>query len=202
LANQLQQTGRTGVSVAQGGALGMANPEQQALANARAMQDLQLASQAQQQGQAQTTFGQGLLSSAYQPFQAGLSTASNIEQLGQNPLALSSGLAQQSSAAGAKAGQLQLGANQAAAQAALGAANYNPFASALSGLGGSSLFGSALGSTLSNSSLGTALGNWLGSLNTPDLSWTTGPDVIPASTPTTSWIDSLTPEERKQYGLE
>lgn len=173
LANQLQQTGRTGVSVAQGGGLSAANPEMQALANARAMQDAQLAANAQQFGQQQVNFGQGLLSNAYQPFNAGLSTASNVEQLGQNPLNISSGLAQQSSASGAKAGQLQLGANQAASQAALGAANYNPFATALSGLGGSSLFGSALGNLVGSTGVGSALGNWLGSLN-PSFSDTTG----------------------------
>jgi hypothetical protein len=182
LANQLQQTGRTGVSVAQGGALGMANPEQQALANARAMQDLQLAAQAQQAGQQQVNFGQGLLSSAYQPFNAGLSTASNVEQLGQNPLAISSGLAQQSAASGARAGQLQLGANEAASKAALGAANYNPFATALSGLGGSSLFGSALGNLAGSTSLGSSLGNWLGSLggSTNDY-WTGSPNGVDTS---------------------
>jgi hypothetical protein len=226
LANQLQQTGRTGVSVAQGGNLGAANPEMQALANARAMQDAQMAANAQQYGQQQVNFGQGLLSSAYQPFNAGLTTASNVEQLGQNPLALSSGLAQQSSAAGAKAGQLQLGANQAAAQAALGAANYNPFASALSGLGGSSLFGSALGNLAGSTGVGSAIGNWLGSLN-PSFSdltgWSNGgngvvtlPDgsnvnladyfnKLPATTPaTTNSFDAtnLTPEERKQLGLD
>ena len=43
LANQLANTGRTGLAVAQGGGLLSANPEQAALANARAMQDLQLA---------------------------------------------------------------------------------------------------------------------------------------------------------------
>jgi hypothetical protein len=165
LMNQLSNSGRTGVSVAQGGSLQNANPEMAALANARAMADAQMAANAQQYGQQQVNFGQGLLSSAYQPFNAGLSTASNVEQLAQNPLAISSGLAQQSSAAGAKAGQLQLGANQAAAQAALGAANYNPLATAMSGLGGSSLFGNALGTTLNNTSIGNAIGSWLGNLN-------------------------------------
>jgi hypothetical protein len=60
LANQLQQTGRTGVSVAQGGNLGAANPEQQALANARAMQDAQLAAQAGQYGLQQQQAGANL----------------------------------------------------------------------------------------------------------------------------------------------
>lgn len=188
LANQLQQTGRTGVSVAQGGNLGAANPEYQALANARAQQDAQMAANAQQYGQQQVTYGQGLLSSAYQPFNAGLSTASNVEQLGQNPLAISSGLAQQSSAAGGRAGALQLGANQAASQAALNAGQYNPYASAVSGLGGSSLFNNALGNLAGNTSLGNSLGNWLSGLqgnqmNTAASNWMgANSDITPTST--------------------
>ena len=63
LLNQLSNTGRTGLSVAQGGGLGMSNPEFQALANARAMQDLQLAANAQQAGQQNVQFGAGLLGS-------------------------------------------------------------------------------------------------------------------------------------------
>jgi len=51
LMNQLQNSGRTGLSVAQGGGLMAANPEAAALANARAMQDLQLAANATQAGQ-------------------------------------------------------------------------------------------------------------------------------------------------------
>jgi hypothetical protein len=60
LMNQLSNTGRTGLSVAQGGGLMAANPEAAALANARAMQDLQLAANATQAGQQQTAFGAGL----------------------------------------------------------------------------------------------------------------------------------------------
>ena len=47
LQNRLFQQGRTGVSVAQGGSMGATTPELQALYNARAMQDLQLAANAQ-----------------------------------------------------------------------------------------------------------------------------------------------------------
>jgi hypothetical protein len=42
LTQNLFNTGRGGVAVAQGGGMGAANPEQQALLNAQAMQDLQL----------------------------------------------------------------------------------------------------------------------------------------------------------------
>lgn len=135
LANQLQQTGRTGVSVAQGGGLSMANPEQQALANARAMQDLQLAAQAQQAGQQQTAFGQGLLSSAYQPFSAGLSAAGVVEQLGQQPFGLSSELAGRSSSAGQKSADYLKSAGQT-----------NSLASLLTGAGTNTALGQGISS--------------------------------------------------------
>ncbi len=50
LQNRLQQQGRAGISVAQGGSLGATTPELQALYNARAQQELQLAANAQQAG--------------------------------------------------------------------------------------------------------------------------------------------------------
>jgi hypothetical protein len=90
LANQLQQTGRTGVSVAQGGGLGAANPEQQALANARAMQDAQLAANAgqyglQQQQAGANLYGQGnALTQGAQLAGAGLyGTGQGLTQQGQ-----------------------------------------------------------------------------------------------------------------------
>ena len=60
LQNRLQQQGRGGLSVAQGGAYGATTPELQALYNARAMQEAQLAAGAQQAGQQQVQFGAGL----------------------------------------------------------------------------------------------------------------------------------------------
>jgi hypothetical protein len=168
LANQLQQTGRTGVSVAQGGMLGMANPEQQALANARVMQDLQLAAQAQQQGRAQTQFGQGLLTSAYDPFKAGLSTMSSVEQLGQQPFTLSSDLAKLQATAGGMQGQLYgQGAQRAAAYGVLPEMQSSNTATILGGLGSpTSQLGSAFGGLLSGlggGSIGSVtpnIGSW------------------------------------------
>jgi hypothetical protein len=179
LANQLQQTGRTGVSVAQGGGLGMANPEQQALANARAMQDLQLAANATQAGQQQYQFGQGLLSSAYQPFSAGLSASGAVEQMGQQPFGLSSELAGRSSTAGSNAAGYLKSAGQA-----------NPLASLLTGAGTNSALGtglSGLGSTLSGlwdswsnpitvDTSGAGLGSW-GSINTGDYGGANGVSI-------------------------
>jgi hypothetical protein len=145
LANQLQQTGRTGVSVAQGGSLGMANPEQQALANARAIQDLNLAAQAQQQGRAQTTFGQGLLTSAYDPFNMGLKTSQDLEALGQQSFTQSVSLADKFQGANAQGGQRQYEAQEAAADAMLRANQVSPFADIMTALGKTPTATSALG---------------------------------------------------------
>ena len=145
LANQLSNTGRTGLSVAQGGGLMAANPEAAALTNARAMQDLQLAAQAQQAGQQQTAFGAGLfgtganLLGSYQqgqvgalsPFQTTLGVQSGLEQLAQQPLTLGAGLGGQQAAYGANAGRFLYGGGMGAAETMQGANAYNPYASAL-----------------------------------------------------------------------
>lgn len=148
--------GTGGLSVAQGGGLQAANPIASALANAQAMQDLQLASQAQQQGQQQVAFGQGLLNTAYQPFTAGLNTASAIENMGQQPFELSSSLASRSAQAGANAGRYLT----------TPAASYSSKGTLLSALGG--------GLSGFSGNLGGLFGNGYG--------WTTGSSVIPQST--------------------
>jgi putative membrane protein len=144
LANNLQQTGRTGVSVAQGGGLQAANPEMAALANARAMADAQMAANAQTYGQQQVGFGQGLLNNAYQPFNAGLTTASNVEALGQQPFTLSSNLANLSSTAGARAGSLLTNGMSNSITSQQAANSYNPWATALQGAASNPLTGLGL----------------------------------------------------------
>ena len=147
LANQLSNTGRTGLSIAQGGNLLSANPEQAALANARAMQDLQLAASATQAGQQQTAFGAGLFGQgagllgqyqqgqigALSPFQNTLGVQSGIEQLGQNPLTLGAGLGGQAAAYGAQSGRFISQGAQAAAPMQFQANAYNPLANVLQG---------------------------------------------------------------------
>jgi hypothetical protein len=172
LANQDYNRGTMGLKVAQGGNLQSANPYAAALANAQAMQDLQLASQAQTQGQNQVTFGKGLLTGAYDPFTAGLTTAKTVESLGQQPLGLSTDLAKAASAANYPAAGLGLKGNVAAAEALKPANQYNPLAQILGGVGSSPLATNALGSLFGNSSIGQSLGNWLGSLNTTPGSYT------------------------------
>jgi hypothetical protein len=139
LMNQLQNTGRTGLSVAQGGGLLAANPEMAALANARAMQDLQLAAQAQQAGQQNVLFGTGLFG------QAG-----NLEAMAQQPFTLGTGLGTSISGAGANAGRLGLtGASLAAGFGTSPQATTSPGAYILGGLGSPT------------STLGQGLANWL-----------------------------------------
>jgi len=148
LMNQLQNTGRTGLSVAQGGGLMAANPEAAALANARAMQDLQLAANATQAGQQQTAFGAGLFGQgagllgqyqqgqvgALSPFQNTLGVQSGIEQLGQGNLTLGAGLGGQAAAYGANAGRFITQGAQAAAPMQFQANAYNPLANVIQGV--------------------------------------------------------------------
>ena len=149
LAAQLQSSGRTGLSIAQGGGLLAANPEQAALANARAMQDLQLAAQANQAGQQQVQFGQGLFgagsgllgnyyagqNAALSPFQSTLGLTGTIENLGQSPLDIGAQLGGRSATAGASVGQSLLSSGINAARTAQEANAYNPLGAALQGFG-------------------------------------------------------------------
>jgi hypothetical protein len=139
LRTGLFNSGREGLSIAQGGNLQATNPELAAFANAQAMQDLQLASQAQQQGRAQTQFGAGL-------FGTGL----DIATAGYNPLKTQFGLGQTMESAGQGAldlglnigGRTTQGAANAAntiynAQTAANAANaYSPVGASLMGAAG------------------------------------------------------------------
>jgi hypothetical protein len=171
LQTQLFNTGRGGLSVGgtgmrPGGGEGLraSSPEMEAYYNALAQQDAQLAAGAQQAGQQQVQFGAGLmgtganllgaygqgLTGAYAPFSTGVGVGSSLEQLGQQPLSLSQQLAQQSSTAGGRAGQLGIYGTTAAAQARLPSMQYNPLANILSGAGGNTQFGNILGQAAGN----------------------------------------------------
>lgn len=144
----LFNTGRGGLSVAQGGDLGASNPELQAYYNALAQQDLQLAAQAQQAGQQQVAFGQGLLSSAYSPIQTGLGLGATIEGLGQSPLDIGAQLGGRSATAGANVGQTLLSSGLSAAKTTQAANAFNPYASALMGVSQNPLFSYGLANAL------------------------------------------------------
>ena len=159
LQNRLQQQGRAGLSVAQGGAMGATTPELQALYNARAQQEAQLAANAQQAGQQNVTFGAGLLGTgaqtlgnfyagqqaAYSPYTSAMGQVTGLENLGQQPFTMSTGLANQMATAGANAGRLGLAGAGTAADISMGrAATTSPFAALLSGLGSNPGFGQGI----------------------------------------------------------
>jgi len=140
LQQNLQNTGRGGLAIAQGGMLGAANPEAQAYYNSLAQQNLGLASQAQAEGRAATQFGQGLLgagidltSQAYNPYKTQFGLAQSVETAGQNALDIGSALGGRAATAGANVGNTlyQGGIASAATQAAANKAN--PWADAISG---------------------------------------------------------------------
>jgi hypothetical protein len=143
LTQNLFNTGRGGVAVAQGGMMGPANPEQQALLNAQLIQDLELATRAQEQGRAATTFGAGLFgtgldlaSGGYNPLKTQFGLAQNIEQAGQSPLDIGAQLGGRSAQAGANVGQTLFQGGTNAARAMYDANAYSPVGAAFSGVAG------------------------------------------------------------------
>jgi hypothetical protein len=165
LQNRLQQQGRSGLSVAQGGSYGATTPELQALYNARAMQEAQLAANAQQAGQQQVQFGAGLLGqgaqtmgqyyggqqAAYAPYTTASGQVQGLEALGQQPLTMGSALGQQAAQAGANAGRLGLTGAQLSTNLATSAdATRNLAAQGLIGAGNpNAMFGNTIGGLLS-----------------------------------------------------
>ena len=160
LQNRLQQQGRGGLSVAQGGTMGATTPELQALYNARAQQEAQLAANAQQYGQQNVLFGAGLLGqgatamgnyyggqqAAYAPYTTALGQVQGLEQLAQQPLTMGANLGQTAAQAGFNVGQLGLRGAGASVELATGkAATNNPYASAISGLAANPAFGQYVG---------------------------------------------------------
>jgi hypothetical protein len=131
----LLRTGRGGLAIGQGGYLASANPELQAYYNAVARQEAELAAQADQEGFNRIVRGQGLLSSAYAPISTPVGLAGTFENLGQGALDISSGLGQQSAAAGGRAADLYSQGMATANQFQLARNSYSPFGTALSGAG-------------------------------------------------------------------
>ena len=186
LQTKLRNQGRMGLSVAQGGDLGATTPELQALFNARARQEAELAANAQQLGQRDVLFGSSLLGqgaqamgqyyggqqASYAPFTTALGQVQGLEALGQQPLTTGINLGQISSQAGANVGRLgltgaQLSTNLAtgsdatrnlAAQGLIAAGSPNAqFGQALGGLFGGGLQSAFSGTGLGSSGFGTGL---------------------------------------------
>ena len=143
LQQQLQNTGRGGFSIAQGGSLGAANPEAQAYYNALATQNAKLAADATTQGQQQARFGADLVgagtnaitgaygaqTAAYNPYTSSIGAANTLEGYGAAPMATSALLGQYGAQAGANVANL---ANAGYATQAK-ADSYSPWADLFSG---------------------------------------------------------------------
>lgn len=155
-------TGGLGVQTGTGGA--PANPLAQALFNAQSRQDLELAARADEAGMARARFGAGLFgtggeilgqvprltTAGYGPLEAQLGLLGTTEKMGQQPFMLSQDLANQYAQAGARAGQLFMQPQAAAAQAYSQYQGYSPIGTALSGVGAGISPGGAGGSWFSS----------------------------------------------------
>lgn len=179
MTQNLFNTGRGGLSTAQGGNLGNANPEQQAYYNALAQQDLQLAADAMAQGRAQTQFGAGLFgegakiaTSGYSPIQTQIGLASELEKLGQSPLDIGAQLGGRSAQAGAQVGNTLLQGGLGAAKTMQSANAYSPWGTALQGLSSNQQFTNALGGLFNPQ--GTGYGG--NPMPTSPVSWGGGSD--------------------------
>jgi len=164
LQNKLQQQGRGGLSVAQGGNLGATTPEMQAYYNSIAQSNLVLAAQADQEARNRITYGAGLFdtganlqgryytgqTAAYSPFTTAMDTSSGLERLAQQPLDLSTAIGSRVSTANANVGQLT-------GQGIINAASTMAPANAYS-LGGNLLSGAANSNVLA-SGINKAFGN-------------------------------------------
>jgi hypothetical protein len=191
-ANFGRGTGGLGVQTGTGSA--PANPLAQAYFNQIGQQDLELAARADEAGMARARFGAGLFgtggellgqvprltAAGYAPLEAQLGLLGTTERLGQQPFLLSQDLADRYSQAGARAGQLYLQPQQAAANAYSQYQGYSPLGTALSGAG--SAFGGMGGGGGGFSSL---LG---GGGGTPSYS---GPSYGTNSSFNNSWFDTM-----------
>ena len=164
LQTKLRNQGRLGLSVAQGGDLGATTPELQALFNARARQEAELAANAQLAGQRDVLFGAGLLGTgaqtmgqyyggqqaAYAPYTTASGQVQGLEALGQQPLTMGSALGQQAAQAGANVGRLGLTGAQLSTNLATSAdATRNLAAQGLIAAGNpNAMFGNAIGGLL------------------------------------------------------
>jgi hypothetical protein len=167
-ANYGRGTGGLGVQTGTGSA--PSNPLAQALFNARAQQDAELAAQADLLGQQRATYGAGLFTSGagllgqlptltsagYAPLTTQLGMAESVEGLGQKALDLSSSLAARQSTAGAQSGNMLLRGGLESAQTGLAG---NIAQAGINASGQTSLL-NTLGGVFSNPSIG----NWFGSL--------------------------------------
>lgn len=165
-ANYGRGTGGLGINTGTGGA--PSNPLAQALYNARAKQDAELAAQADLLGQQRATYGGGLFtqgggllgqvpaltSAGYSPLTTQLGLASTTEAMGQQALDIGSSLGAKTSTAGANAGMLGLTGARSAAPYQIAQQSYSPLGQILGGSTQAGQFGQ----------LGSQVGNWFGDI--------------------------------------
>jgi hypothetical protein len=151
--------GTSGLAVNTGTGGAPSNPAAQALFNAQARQDLELAARADEAGMARTRFGAdlynvggglmgrvpSLMSAGYGPLQTQLGLAGSIEEMGQQPLQLGLQVGGQNAQAGANAGRSLLESGIRASQTQQAANSWSPWGTALQGLGQSYMGGSFRG---------------------------------------------------------
>ena len=151
-------TGRGGLGVQTGTGGAPANPALQAYYNSIFQQDKALAAEAETEAMNRIRFGgelygaggklasgiPSLFSGSFLPIETQLNLAKSIESLGQNPYQMSLDLAAAQAGAGARAGELYLRPQAAAADAYAKYQGYSPLGTALSGLG-SSMSGGGFG---------------------------------------------------------
>lgn len=133
--SRLFGTGRSGLGVQTGTGRAPTSPELQALFNAQAQQDLQLAAEAEQAGQQRVAFGTGLFGTganllgtqygtyaqAFQPLLGTLGAAGQVEQMAMQPYQLGLQLGQAAQPGAGQAAQLYTGGQTQAAQTQYGA---------------------------------------------------------------------------------
>ena len=188
LTQNLFNTGRGGLAVAQGGMMGAANPEQQAYYNTIAQQDAQLAANAQQQARSNLAqdiqLGTGLGNTALSTSTAADTDAYNrllknlqvgqglfsggltLAGTGYDPLKTQFGLAQSFEGAGQGALDLgaQLGGRAAQAGGNVGSTLFQGStnaANAMQAANAYSPFGTALTAAAGNKQLMSGLSNWM-----------------------------------------
>jgi len=172
------------------------------------MVDARLAADSQTYGQNQVKFGQGLLTSALDPFKTGIQTSADLEKLGQQPVGMSTDIAKLFQGANETGAKYNLEAAKEATKTLFPANQSNPLASLLSGAGTNTQLTGALGNLLGGSggtggvlgNAGSALVKYLGSLgsgvdlNKAASEWINeNRDIIPKSTfegsGDASWMD-------------
>ena len=151
LQNKLQQQGRGGLSVAQGGAMGATTPEMQAYYNSIAQSNLVLAAQADQEARNRITYGAGLFdtganlqgryytgqTAALAPFTNTMDVTTGLENLAQQPMTLGTQIGAKTTAGAAQAGMLTGQGITSAASTMAPANAYSLGGNVLAGVAGS-----------------------------------------------------------------